>query len=188
MRSISIGAAAVVVAAGILAGFQTGSRADDTQAMIAVGSTAPAVVGKSTNAGTTEDFDLSKAVSNGAVVLYFFPKAFTGGCSIEAKTYSARLADFSKLGATVVGISTDPVDVLTKFQAAMGASQRFVSDPNGAIAKAYGVSFAYNGAVLAKRVTFVVGKDGKVLYSLAEDSPLTNVQSTLDWLKKNPQV
>jgi len=178
----------MVATAGMLAGFLTGARADDTQTMIAVGSTAPAVVGKSTNAGKTEDFDLSKAVSGGAVVLYFFPKAFTGGCSIEARTYSAKLADFSKLGATVVGISTDPVDVLTKFQAAMDASQRFVSDPDGSIAKAYGVSFAYNGAVLAKRVTFVVGKDGKVLYSLAEDSPLTNVQSTLDWLKKNPQV
>jgi peroxiredoxin Q/BCP len=98
------------------------------------------------------------------------------------------LADFSKLGATVVGISTDPVDVLNKFQTDTKAPQRFVSDPDGAIAKAYGVSFAYNGAVLAKRVTFVVGKDGKVAYSLAEPSPLANVQSTLAWLTKNPQM
>lgn len=98
------------------------------------------------------------------------------------------MADFSKLGATVVGISTDPVDVLKKFQAATEAPQRMVSDPDGAIAKAYGVSFAYKGAVLANRVTFVIGKNGKVLYALAEDSPLTNVQSTLDWLKKNPQT
>jgi len=98
------------------------------------------------------------------------------------------LADFTKLGATVVGISTDPVDVLQKFQASTEAPQRFVSDPDGTIAKAYGVSFAYKQAVLASRVTFVIGKDGKVLYSLAEDSPLTNVISTLDWLKKNPQV
>jgi peroxiredoxin Q/BCP len=98
------------------------------------------------------------------------------------------LADFSKLGATVIGISTDPVDVLKKFQADTKAPQRFVSDPDGAIAKAYGVSFAYQTAVLAKRVTFVIGKDGKVLYVLAEPSPLQNVQSTLAWLKKNPQV
>jgi peroxiredoxin len=98
------------------------------------------------------------------------------------------LADFSKLGATVVGISTDPVDVLNKFQAATNAPQRFVSDADGAIAKAYGVSFAYDGGVLAHRVTFVVGKDGKVAYSLSEPSPLANVQSTLAWLKKNPQM
>ena len=98
------------------------------------------------------------------------------------------MADFTKAGATVVGISTDPVDVLKKFQVATEAPQRFVSDPDGVVAKAYGVSFAYKGDVLANRVTFVVGKDGKVLYSLAEDSPLVNVQSTLAWLKKNPQT
>lgn len=97
------------------------------------------------------------------------------------------MADFAKLGATVVGISTDPVDVLKKFQASTDAQQRFVSDPDGVIAKAYGVSFAYKGDVLANRVSFVVGKDGKVLYALAEASPLVNVQSTLAWLKKHPQ-
>ena len=98
------------------------------------------------------------------------------------------MADFSKLGATVIGISTDPVDVLKKFQASTAAPQRFVSDPDGSIAKAYGVSFAYKGLVLADRVTFVIGKNGTVLYSLAEPSPLINVQSTLAWLKKNPQT
>jgi peroxiredoxin Q/BCP len=98
------------------------------------------------------------------------------------------LADFSKLGATVVGISTDPVEVLKKFQASTAAPQRFVSDPDGAIAKAYGVSFAYKGTVLADRVTFVIGKNGKVLFALAEESPLANVQSTLAWLKNNPQT
>lgn len=98
------------------------------------------------------------------------------------------MADFEKLGATVVGISTDPVDVLAKFQTSTAAPQRFVSDPGGAIAKAYGVSFAYNGAVLADRVTFVIGKDGKVLFNLREPSPLTNVLDTLAWLTKQPQT
>ena len=78
--------------------------------------------------------------------------------------------------------------MLKKFQASTEAPQRLVSDPDGAIAKAYGVSFAYKTAVLANRVTFVIGKDGKVLYSLAEPSPLINVQSTLEWLKKHPQT
>lgn len=98
------------------------------------------------------------------------------------------MADFQKLGATVVGISTDPVDVLVKFQAATSAPQQFVSDPTGAIAKAYGVSFAYNGAVLADRVTFVIGKNGKILFALHEPSPLTNVLGTLAWLTQHPQT
>jgi peroxiredoxin Q/BCP len=97
------------------------------------------------------------------------------------------LADFEKLGATVVGISTDPVDVLAKFQTATSAPQRFVSDPKGTVATAYGVAFAYNGGVLADRVTFVIGKDGKILFALHEPSPLTNVQTTLAWLTKHPQ-
>ena len=77
--------------------------------------------------------------------------------------------------------------MLKKFQADTKAPQRLVSDPDAAIAKAYGVSFAYKNAVYANRVTFVIGKNGKVLFTLAEDSPLANVQSTLAWLKQNPQ-
>jgi peroxiredoxin len=87
-----------------------------------------------------------------------------------------------------VGISTDPVDILAKFQTATPAPQRFVADPKGAVASAYGVSFADNGDVFADRVTFVIGKDGKILFSLREPSPLTNVQDTLAWLTKHPQT
>jgi peroxiredoxin Q/BCP len=188
VRLIARNTVAIVVAIGMFATIQAVAHADAASKMIAVGAQAPAVVGKSTNAGKIEDFDLSKFSADHAVVLYFFPKAFTGGCTIEARTYGAKLDDFAKLGATVVGISADPIDQLVKFQAAEEAGQRFVSDPGGAIAKAYGVASVYKGDVYADRVTFVIGKDGKVLYSLADDSPLTNVQSTLDWLKKNPQT
>ena len=80
VRSTLISAAAIVAALGMSAGFLTSARADDdSKTMIAVGSTAPAVVGKSTNSGKIEDFDMSKELAGGAVVLYFFPKAFTAG-------------------------------------------------------------------------------------------------------------
>lgn len=69
----------IAAIAGLSAGFQAAALTDDTKSMIAVGATAPAVVGSSTNAGKIEDFDLSKTIANGAVVLYFFPKAFTSG-------------------------------------------------------------------------------------------------------------
>src|SRR5450755_2328405 len=143
--SIRFAVAAVAAAVVCCVGARPGLTADAPSSMTKVGTIAPAAVGQSVNAGKTEAFDLSSALSKGAVVLYFFPKAFTGGCTIEARTYAAKYADFSKLGATIIGISTDPVDVLTKFQAAEAAPQRFVSDPDGAIAKAFGVSFAYNG-------------------------------------------
>jgi len=70
---------AISAIVGLAAAFQSTALADDTKSMTAVGAAAPAVVGSSTNAGKIEDFDLSKTVANGAVVLYFFPKAFTSG-------------------------------------------------------------------------------------------------------------
>lgn len=76
---IARNAVAIVVALGMFASVQAAAHADDASKMIAVGTKAPAVVGQSTYAGKIEDFDLSKAVESGAVVLYFFPKAFTGG-------------------------------------------------------------------------------------------------------------
>jgi anti-sigma-K factor RskA len=79
VRFTAINAAAIVAAAATFAGMQTPAHADDSPAVIAVGAKAPAVVGKSTFDGKIEDYDMSKALAGGAVVLYFFPKAFTAG-------------------------------------------------------------------------------------------------------------
>lgn len=106
---------------------------------------------------------------------------------IEAKAYAARLADFQKLGATVVGISLDPIDVLKKFQAEEQAPQRFVSDPKGDAVNAFDVSITDQNVVYAKRATFVI-RDGVVLHTVFDWSPLGNVNKTLDWLKANPQT
>ena len=97
------------------------------------------------------------------------------------------MADFEKLGATVVGISFDPLETLKRFQAQEHAPQRFVSDPSGAAAHAFDVSMTQQGQTFAKRVTFVI-KDGKVLFSVFDWSPLGNVNKTLDWLKAHPQT
>ena len=105
---------------------------------------------------------------------------------ISAKAYAARLADFGKLGATVVGISYDPLDVLKRFQAEENAPQRFVSDPQGEAINAFGVSLTSQGEQYAKRATFVI-RDGKVLHVVFEWSPLANVNKTLDWLTAHQQ-
>lgn len=88
----------------------------------------------------------------------------------------------------MVGVSTDPIEKLTKFQKDEDAPQRFVSDPDGTIARAFGVDMKELGKTYAKRVTFVIGKDGKVLFNAFDWSPLGNVNKTMDWLKKNPQT
>ena len=79
MRFTAINAAAIIAAIGMVSGIQGAARAADAQTMVAVGSKAPAVVGKSVYDGKIDDFDVSKALTTSAVVLYFFPKAFTEG-------------------------------------------------------------------------------------------------------------
>jgi len=83
----------------------------------------------------------------------------------------------------VVGISVDDVKKLTDFQAQMQAPQRFVSDQGGHVAKAYGAEISG----VAKRVTFVIGKNGKILFTYFDWSPLTNVNKVYAWLKEHPQ-
>lgn len=96
------------------------------------------------------------------------------------------MADIDKLGYDVVGISTDDIQTLTKFQHDEDAPQRFVSDPDGKIASAFGNADVYKGKTYAGRVTFVIGMDGKILYKLDDDVPQSNVATTLDWLKAHP--
>ena len=96
------------------------------------------------------------------------------------------MADFQKLGATVVGISLDPIDTLKRFQAQEQAPQRFVSDPKGEAVKAFDVLLTAQGQEYAKRATFVI-RDGVVLHTVFDWSPLGNVNKTLDWLKAHPQ-
>ena len=83
----------------------------------------------------------------------------------------------------VVGISTDDVKTLTDFQAKMQAPQQFVSDVGETITKSYGADLAG----VAKRVTFVIAQDGKILYSYYDWSPLTNVNKVYQWLQAHPQ-
>jgi len=97
------------------------------------------------------------------------------------------LADIEKLGATVIGVSADPIDKLEDFQAQEHAPQRFVADPGGDVIKAYGIDINILGGTKAKRVTFVIGKDGKIVYSYFDWSPLTNVNKTIEWLQAHPQ-
>ncbi len=87
----------------------------------------------------------------------------------------------------MIGISPDPVDTLARFQKDENAPQRFVSDPSAAAIKAYGVTLEDSGKIYAKRATFIIGRNGKVLHVVFDWSPLGNVNKTLEWLKANPQ-
>lgn len=88
-------------------------------------------------------------------VVYFFPKAFTPGCTVETKTFGENFAEIELAGATVVGVSTDDEQTQCRFAESMRTPFPIVGDPQRSISRAYDVLWPLVG--LAHRVTYVVG-------------------------------
>ena len=95
------------------------------------------------------------------VVLYFYPRAMTPGCTREGIRFNELLDEFEKLGAVVLGVSTDPPEKNRRFAEKHGFRFLLLSDPEGEIAEKYGVlRITRSGAKSAERVTFIIDKDG----------------------------
>src|SRR5580658_8739247 len=84
-------------------------------AQLPVAGTAPDFSAQVAQGGTVSTFSLKAALAHGPVVLYFFPKAFTSGCTAEAHDFADHIGDYKKLGATVVGVSGDSIATQVKF-------------------------------------------------------------------------
>lgn len=100
------------------------------------------------------------------VVLYFYPRANTSGCTTQACGIRDRSADYGKAGATVIGISPDPVEEIAKFDQEHGLGFTLLADPDHAVAEAYGTwvekSMYGRKYMGVQRATFVIGPDGEV--------------------------
>ena len=123
-----------------------------------VGDAAPDFTVKDTDG---RELTLSKLVQKGPVVLAFFPKAFSGGCTRELTAYRDQFADIEKHHATVIAISTDSNKTQGEFKTSLKAPYSFVGDDDAILVKKYDVKVPI--LPLAKRVTFVVGPGLKVL-------------------------
>src|SRR6202041_3586031 len=84
-------------------------------AALAVGAAAPDFSAQASLGGKEFNFSLTDALKKGPVVLYFYPAAFTKGCTIEAHEFADAVDEYKKYGATVIGVSHDKIDTLTKF-------------------------------------------------------------------------
>jgi peroxiredoxin len=147
---------ALVLAAALLSGSTLGCAALATGHKPGIGEEAPLVVLDST-AGSK--VNLADYRGKQTVVLAFFPKAFTGGCTKEMTNWGQV---FDKLGAAdakVFGVSTDDLETQKKFAASLSLPFPLLADPDGIAARAYGI-LAVGYAV---RTTFVIGADGKVI-------------------------
>lgn len=137
--------------------------------MVGVGDAAPDFEGVTSLGGT---FKLS-ATKGHPVVVYFFPKADTPGCTIETKAFRDIHPEFAKRNVTVVGVSVDTADDESKFANKCGIPFGLVADPDGRISTAYGVR---QPGGHASRITFLIGADGKVVERV-EGKPTDHVDA-----------
>jgi peroxiredoxin len=148
------------------------------------GDAAPTFTAPATLAGKEFTFSLADKLKDGPVVLYFYPAAFSSGCSVEAHDFAEATDHFKALGATVIGVSSDKIAVLDKFSMA-DCQNKFAlaADPDLKVAKSY-------DAVMTKmlgyadRTSYVITPDGKVLYSYSALDPDKHVENTMAALEK----
>jgi thioredoxin-dependent peroxiredoxin len=152
-------------------------------AALDVGDAAPNFTAQAALGGKVYKFSLADSLAKGPVVLYFFPAAFSVGCSIEAHEFAESIPKFEALGATVIGISSDDIDTLGKFsvQACQG---RFpvASDNSQSIMKSYDAVMMLLPDY-ANRISYVIAPDGKVIYDYQNLNPSRHVEKTLAALK-----
>jgi peroxiredoxin Q/BCP len=143
------------------------------------GDAAPDFSTQASLAGKTFDFSLADALKKGPVVLYFYPAAFTPGCTVEAHEFAEATPKFKALGATVIGVSHDDIAKLNKFSLSECRSKFAVAaDPDQHIMKSYDAVLKQN-PLYADRTSYVIAPDGKILYSYTDMKPDLHVANTL---------
>src|SRR5579871_908780 len=134
--------------------------------------------------GKVFSFSLAQALKKGPVVLYFYPAAFTPGCTVEAHEFAEATAQYQALGATVIGVSHDDIETLNKFSVSECRSKFAVAaDSDQSIMKSYDATI-WLAPDYANRVSYVIAPDGKVIYQYTSLNPDKHVANTLDALKK----
>ena len=164
------------------------SAATPSYAALDVGEAAPNFTVQAALGGKTFRYTLAESLAKGPVVLYFFPAAFSVGCSLEAHEFAEAIGKFEALGATVIGVSSDDIDTLTKFsvQACQGKFP-VASDNTQAVMKSYDAVMALRPDY-ANRISYVIAPSGKVLYNYQSLNPSRHVEKTLAAVKEFAQT
>src|ERR1044071_5048753 len=96
------------------------------------------------------------------VVLYFYPKDFTSGCTLEARNFQKDLAKYDAANAVILGVSVDTAESHKEFCTKEGLNFKLLSDPEGKVSEQYGSTMEYNGVKLSARNTFIIDPQGKI--------------------------
>lgn len=143
-------------------------------------------------AGKEYKLHLRDQLRHGPLVLYFFPKSFTGGCNAEAHAFSEAAADFKKLGVQVIGMSADDQPTLARFSTEKCQSAFPVATATPATIQAYDVRLQGKDGKdtgMTTRTSYVIAPDGKILYVYSNMDPTHHVENTMtavkDWEAKH---
>lgn len=167
---------AALVLAAVLA-------ATPARAALIAGAKAPDFTAEASLGGKEFTFSLAEALHSGPVVLYFYPAAFTPGCTQEAHDFAEATDQFKALGATVIGVSHDSVETLDRFSVSECRSKFAVAaDPDQHIMKAYDAVLAKKPE-LADRTSYVIAPDGTILATYTDLKPDRHVEITMEAVK-----
>src|SRR6202795_1972267 len=148
------------------------------------GAQAPDFTTQATLAGKPFTFSLADALKNGPVVLYFYPAAFTKGCTVEAHEFAEATEKFKALGATVIGVSHDGIDTLNKFSVSECRNKFAVaSDADKTITKAYDAVLAAKPEY-ANRTSYVIAPTGKIIEEYTAMDPEQHAGHTMAAVEK----
>jgi peroxiredoxin len=152
-------------------------------AALKTGAAAPDFTTQATLAGRPFTFKLAEALKAGPVVLYFYPAAFTHGCTIEAHDFAEATERFKALGATVIGVSHDSIDTLNKFSVSECRNKFAVaSDADKKISKAYDAELLFTS--MTNRTSYVIAPTGRIIYEYTSLDPDKHVENTMAAVKK----
>jgi peroxiredoxin len=141
------------------------------------GSQAPNFSTRAALAGEEFGFSLRAALAKGPVVLYFYPKAFTRGCTLEANAFAEAMPQFRALGATVVGMSNDSIETLKRFSREECRDAFAVGVASAGLIEAYDVGLS--GSDLASRTSYVIAQNGEITLVYSDMNYRDHVSKTL---------
>jgi peroxiredoxin len=153
-------------------------------AALPVGAAAPGFAAEASLGGSVYRYKLEDALKKGPVVLYFYPAAFTSGCTIEAHAFAEAIDKYAALGASVIGVSHDAIGILKRFSVSeCGGKFPVAADPE------HGISAAYDALMpgrpqYANRTSYVIAPDGAIIYEYTSMDPRRHVENTLAAVRK----
>ena len=156
-------------------------------AALDIGDPVPKFTANAALAGKTFRYSLADALAKGPVVLYFFPAADSSDCSIEAHAFAEAIDQFAALGATVIGVSADDIDTLSKFSV-KSCQSRFpvASDESKAVINGFD-ALMQTRPDFANRLSYVISPDGKVAYYYQNLNPDKHVERMLNAVRALPR-